>query len=139
MDFIKHKNTNEPEQIFLFESVIDLLSYRTLNPDDQGIFVSIQGSAMANRFNELELSKFKNVVCCFDNDEQGKRFDLKVKEIFPNAIIKKSVGKDFNDDLVKSVNEPKPNLVLSMKPTETTTIQKPKLSFGKKQTRGLTL
>ena len=67
---------------FLFESVIDLLSYRTLNPDDQGIFVSIQGSAMANRFNELELSKFKNVVCCFDNDEQGKRFDLKVKEIF---------------------------------------------------------
>jgi hypothetical protein len=28
---------------------------------------------------------------------------------------------------------------LSMKPTETTTIQKPKLSFGKKQTRGLTL
>ena len=43
---------------------------------------------MANRLNELELSKFKNVVCCFDNDDQGK--DLtKVKEIFPNAIIKK--------------------------------------------------
>ena len=140
MDFIKHKNTNEPEQIFLFESVIDLLSYRTLNPDDQGIFVSIQGSAMANRFNELELSKFKNVVCCFDNDEQGKRFDLKVKEIFPNAIIKKSVGKDFNDDLVKRTIEQKTIAIeneKSIKPTEIKTIVKPKLAFGKK-TKGLT-
>ena len=82
MNFLKYQNTQNAEQIYLFESVIDLLSYRTLNPEHKGTFVSIQGSAMANRLNELELDKFKNVVCCFDNDEQGKRFDQKVKEIF---------------------------------------------------------
>jgi hypothetical protein len=139
MDFIKHKNTNEPEQIFLFESVIDLLSYRTLNPDDQGIFVSIQGSAMANRFNELELNKYKTVVCCFDNDDQGKRFDEKVKEIFPNAIVKKSNEKDFNDDLLakkwKTNTQVKEQEI--QKPVER--IQKTKLAFGKKQNKGLSL
>lgn len=139
MNFIKHKNTNEPEQIFLFESVIDLLSYRTLNPDDKGIFVSIQGSAMANRFNELELNKYKNVVCCFDNDDQGKRFDQKVKEIFPNAIVKKSSSKDFNDDLIsKRIKE---NSQIQekeiQKPIEQ--IKKTKLAFGKKQNKGLSL
>lgn len=100
MSFLKYQNTPNPEQIYLFESVIDLMSYRTLNPEHKGTFVSIQGSAMANRLNELGLENYKNVVCCFDNDEQGKRFDLKVKEIFPNAIVKKSNGKDFNDDLI---------------------------------------
>lgn len=139
MDFIKVSNTDEPKQVFLFESAIDMLSYRSLNPDEKGTFISIQGSAMSNRLAELSLEKYENVVCCFDNDSQGKRFDERVKEIVPTATVKKPQTKDFNDDLVKSVNEPKPNLVLSMKPTETTTIQKPKLSFGKKQTRGLTL
>jgi len=139
MDFIKHKNTNEPEQIFLFESVIDLLSYRTLNPDDKGIFVSIQGSAMANRFNELELNKYKNVVCCFDNDEQGKRFDEKVKEIFPNAIVKKSNEKDFNDDLLAKKWKTNSQIQEQKIQEPIEQIKKTKLAFGKKQNKGLSL
>ena len=123
----------------MFESVIDLMSYRTLNPEHKGTFVSIQGSAMANRLNELELSKFKNVVCCFDNDDQGKRFDQKVKEIFPNAIIKKSVGKDFNDDLIS--HKIKLQMQVSQTQVQNTVekIQQTKLSFGKSKNKGLTL
>ena len=137
MSFLKYENTPNPEQIYLFESVIDLMSYRTLNPDHKGTFVSIQGSAMANRLNELALTNYKNVFCCFDNDEQGKRFDQKVKEIFPTAIVKKSIGKDFNDDLI--AHRLKPTLQLSQKPIERTVekIQQTKLAFGKKQSQGL--
>ena len=139
MSFLKYENTQNPEQIYLFESVIDLMSYRTLNPEHKGTFVSIQGSAMANRLNELELSKFKNVVCCFDNDDQGKRFDQKVKEIFPNAIIKKSVGKDFNDDLIS--HKIKLQMQVSQTQVQNTVekIQQTKLSFGKSKNKGLTL
>ena len=69
---------------------------------------------MSNRFNELDLNNYKNVVCCFDNDEQGKKYDEKVKEIFPNATIQKSISKDFNDDLVKEQSNKK-QLLLKMK------------------------
>ena len=99
MDFIKVSNTDEPKQVFLFESAIDMLSYRSLNPDEKGTFISIQGSAMSNRLAELSLEKYENVVCCFDNDSQGKRFDERVKEIVPTATVKKPQTKDFNDDL----------------------------------------
>ena len=58
------------------------MSYRTLNPEQKGTFVSIQGSAMSNRFNELDLNNYKNVVCCFDNDEQGKNTTKKLKKFF---------------------------------------------------------
>jgi len=139
MSFLKYENTQNPEQIYLFESVIDLMSYRTLNPEHKGMFVSIQGSAMANRLNELELGKFKNVVCCFDNDEQGKRFDLKVKEIFSNAIIKKSVGKDFNDDLISHKIKLKIQVSQTQVQNTVEKIQQTKLSFGKSKNKGLTL
>ena len=85
------------------------------------------------------MPKFKNVVCCFDNDDQGKRFDQKVKEIFPNAIIKKSVGKDFNDDLIS--HKIKLQMQVSQTQVQNTVekIQQTKLSFGKSKNKGLTL
>ena len=129
MNFLKYQNESNPSQIFLFESVIDLLSYRTLNPSKKGMFVSVQGSAMANRFNELELDKFSKVICCFDNDEQGNRFDLKVKSICKNAIIEKSKGKDFNDDLIEKQSQ------IASKQIQDTVekIQQSKLKFGNRR------
>lgn len=125
MDFISVKNTQNPEQIFLFESVIDMLSYRDLNPGVEGNFVSIQGSAMSNRLNELELKNYKQVVCCFDNDDQGKKFIEKIKEIVPVPKIETPKSKDFNDDLIQSK---KPTF--SMEKTKIQE-QSKKLSFGK--------
>ena len=140
MNFLKYENTPIPEKIYLFESVIDLMSYRTLNPEIKANFVSIQGSAMANRLNELNLNKFQSVICCFDNDEQGAKFDLKVKEIFPNAVIKKSLSKDFNEDLIKSKIKKEPmetgkSLTTSEKFHKT--IQE-KLAFGRRKPKNLT-
>ena len=98
---------------------------------------------MSNKFYELELNKYKNVICCFDNDEQGKKFDLKVKEIFPNATIQKSISKDFNDDLVnhkKNLKEPEiENILDRLKMKLDTETVKPKLAFGKKHNKGLKL
>ena len=85
--------------IYLFESVIDLLSFKTLYPERKGTFGSINGSAMINRLFELNLQNYENIFCCFDNDEQGYKFDEKVKAIISTVKIIKSVKKDFNDDL----------------------------------------
>ena len=98
MDFIIYPGRGR-SNIYLFESVIDLLSFKTLYPRHDGVFVSINGSAMINRLFELNLQNYKSVFCCFDNDEQGYRFDDKVKTIILNAEVIKSVKKDFNDDL----------------------------------------
>lgn len=140
MNFLKYENTPIPEKIYLFESVIDLMSYRTLNPEIKANFVSIQGSAMANRLNELNLNKFQSVICCFDNDEQGAKFDLKVKEIFPNAVIKKSLSKDFNEDLLQSKIKKEPmetekSLTNSEKFHQS---MQEKLAFGRRKPKNLT-
>ena len=100
MDFIKTQNTPEPKKIYLFESPIDMLSYRTLYPEKQGQFVSLQGSSMTGKIEELKLNSFEKVVCCFDNDRQGKVFAEKVKSICPTAEVHTPSSKDFNQDLI---------------------------------------
>lgn len=101
MDFIQYSNDSSKDKIYLFESTIDLLSYRTLNPQAKGTFVSINGSAMINRVQELELDLYKKVVCCFDNDEQGQKFNEKIKkETVSQVEIDEPKGhKDWNEVL----------------------------------------
>ncbi|MBX0312189.1 MAG: DUF3991 and toprim domain-containing protein, partial [Sulfurihydrogenibium sp.] len=134
LDFIRYKTANENENLYLFESVIDLLSYRTLNPEAKGTFVSIQGSALSNRLPELGLNNYKNVICCFDNDDQGKRFDEKVKEIVPTATVQKPGAKDFNEELIAHKKKAQTQVQNTVDK-----IQQEKLKFGKNKTRGLTL
>lgn len=115
IDFIQYKNEENPEKVFLFESVIDLLSYRTLNPDVKGQFVSLNGNSMIGRIQELNLDKYKEIYCCFDNDGQGKVFTQKVQDNFYTKAVVKTitpVNKDFNDDLIIKINK---NLSLSKK------------------------
>ncbi len=101
MDFITY---GKGDDTYLFESVIDLLSFKTLYPTNQAVFVSTNGSAMSNRFTELNLQSYKNVYCCFDNDEQGRKFDEKVKDLISAVKVIKSIKKDFNDDLLLKNN-----------------------------------
>lgn len=139
MNFLKYENTPNPEKIYLFESVIDLMSYRTLNPKAEGTFVSLQGSAMINRLNELKINNYKDVVCCFDNDEQGKKFDQKVKEISPKATIQKSLGKDFNEDCITQKNNPQKKILQEKVKEVLVKNQQPKLAFGKNRGSNLSL
>lgn len=118
IDFIQYNNQENPqdkEKIFLFESVIDLLSYRTLNPDVKGHFVSLNGNSMIGRIKSLNLNDYKEIYCCFDNDDQGKVFTQKVQDNFYTKAVVKTitpVNKDFNDDLIVKINK---NLSLSKK------------------------
>lgn len=112
MDFFKVSNqedkTKEYDKIFLFESPIDLLSFRTLYPEQKGTFVSMNGNSMIGRIEELKLDQYKEVVCGFDNDDQGKRFTQKIQNelMFNKDKIKVITpqAKDFNDDLVNRTN-----------------------------------
>ena len=83
-----------------------------------------------------------NLFNVIDKDDEkfiADVFDEKVKEIFPNAIVKKSIEKDFNDDLLAKKWKRNPEIKQPeiQKPVEK--IQKPKLAFGKKQNKGLSL
>ena len=99
VDFLKYDfNDNNSKNVFLFESVIDALSFKT-STNANGTYIVFNGSGMINRIDELQLHKYNNVYCCFDKDEQGEVFDDKIKKALPNAIVLKPNLKDFNEDL----------------------------------------
>ena len=119
MNFITYSNTDNKDNLYLFESTIDLLSYRTLYPQAKGAFVSISGSAMINRLAELGIDNYKNVICCFDNDEQGKKFNEKVKEITVSTVkIDSPIRKDFNEELIVKNNINEIHKAKGLKPIE---------------------
>lgn len=77
VDFLKYElNDNNSKDVFLFESVIDALSFKTATGAN-GTYIVFNGSGMINRIDELQLQKNNNVYCCFDKDEQGEVFDDK--------------------------------------------------------------
>ena len=98
MDFIKYDFGN-PKEIYLFESAIDALSFRTMNPEKDGSYVVLNGSALINRVHEVA-DQADKVYLCFDNDEQGSKFCDKLSSVLvsPYEIIKPR-SKDFNGDL----------------------------------------
>lgn len=97
VDFLNY-DFGKSNDVYLFESAIDALSFRTATNSD-GKYIVFNGSGMINRIQELELQKYNNVFSCFDNDEQGRIFCDKIKEQVANSIVLKPVSKDFNEDL----------------------------------------
>lgn len=102
-NFFKYRFGNN-EDIYLFESIIDALSFRTLYNKD-GIYIITNGNTLIKKIHELEeIKNSSQIYCCFDNDPKGVYFDLTIKNIFKNKKINilKSINKDFNEDLMKS-------------------------------------
>lgn len=101
MDFIEYEfNKTNNDNVYLFESTIDALSYRTLNPNKDGSYIVLNGSAMINKVT-VRLDQFRNVICCFDNDTQGEKFCDSIKSsTVSNVIVEKPAAKDFNEDLI---------------------------------------
>ena len=93
------KDKTAKKNVYLFESVIDAMSFYTLTRKI-GVYIILNGNGMINRINELSLNDYENVYCCFDNDEQGDKFIGKVKLICKKAKTIKPVLKDFNADLM---------------------------------------
>ena len=101
LDFIKYDfNNHNNENLFVFESAIDALSYRTLNPDKDGVYLVVNGSALINRVFEVA-DNFKKTTLCFDNDEAGQKFCAKIQgSTISTVIVEKPLSKDFNEDLI---------------------------------------
>lgn len=102
-NFIIYKTfNNKDKEIYLFESVIDTLSYMDLTNIKEGFYVSINGSSMINRvvdfIKNIDINK---VYLCFDNDKAGDIFSEKLKNCLLNYNCKrlKPCNKDWNDDL----------------------------------------
>ena len=123
IDFIKYDFGNQNNtNLFVFESAIDALSYRTMHPQKDGLYIVLNGSALINRIHEVA-DKFSNVVCCFDNDEQGEKFCAKIKNsTISKVIVEKPTFKDFNEDLINGYS------------TTTSTEPSSKSGFGNSKT-----
>ena len=70
---------------------------------------------MIGRIKSLNLNDYKEIYCCFDNDDQGKVFTQKVQDNFYTKAVVKTitpVNKDFNEELIIKINK---NLSLSKK------------------------
>lgn len=103
--------------LYLFESPIDLLSYQSLLKKDGAMetieeshFLSLGGVSLSALDQYLQDYEIDTIICCLDNDEDGKRATSKiahgysekyeVKEHFPEA-------KDFNIQLCNLIEEEK--------------------------------
>lgn len=123
-DFIKfnfgHAKVNE---IYLFESPIDALSFKTLNPQKNGLYVSINGSMMINEIHQLNLDTFSKVHLCFDKDVQGKKFRDKISAQTSSPVeVHIPLNKDFNEDILNGYSKQSTNtsVVESRDPTTAT-------------------
>ncbi|OXI48267.1 MobV family relaxase [Burkholderia aenigmatica] len=101
-DFIQHTMGKSQDTAYLFETPMDLLSYKTLHPESEGKFVAFNSSSMNSRFNELGLDKFDKVVCCFNNSDQKKGLIEKVKGSTKSKIEVKGISqKNWSMELIK--------------------------------------
>ena len=113
-------NTEKTKKLYVFESCIDALCFRGLNPDENGVYFVTSGNAKMKEIPEIS-KNFDEIHICVDNDEQGKKYTLDLKSSIPNEKIKIHIpqGKDFGED---AKNEIKPT---------TTNDENQKLRFGK--------
>ncbi|AAO05077.1 MULTISPECIES: DUF3991 domain-containing protein [Staphylococcus] len=124
---IKHafnfSTTEKPKDIYIFEAPIDALSYRTLNQDKDGIYMSMNGLKQdAVRYQiAFYMKRYEtdpeSVHLCVDNDEAGNKFINNFQGLISNQSGKeinivpeqpKEDGcKDWNDVLVNHVYKEK--------------------------------
>ena len=95
----------KPNMAYIFESAIDLLSFRQLaspNKLQDSVLVSMAGlkPSTLKSFAERGLPLY----ACVDNDEAGKRFISENNLIPCNKVLADSGVKDFNELLQKTVH-----------------------------------
>ena len=111
--------TDKPKDIYVFESPIDAMSYKSLNKDKDGVFVSINGLKQEAVKYQIAYyimkydKKLDNIHLCVDNHSAGNEFvkHLKNQHLTLNSTGKEldfkadqtniEDGKDWNDVLIK--------------------------------------
>lgn len=96
------------ENVAMFESAIDALSYYQLRKPSNTFFIAFGGSLSdgqmeltKNILSKHQIPQNVKFVCCFDNDKSGLRYANKIKTFFTSREIKEDIpqSKDFNKDL----------------------------------------
>lgn len=108
------------KKLYVFESCIDALCFRGLNPDENGVYFVTSGNAKMKEIPQIS-KNFDEVHICVDNDEQGKKYTLDLKSSIDNDKIKVHLpqGKDFGEDAQNEIQK------------TTTNEDDKKLRFGK--------
>ncbi len=116
-DFTEKEKT---KKLYVFESCIDALCFRGLNPDENGVYFVTSGNAKMKEIPQIS-KNFDEVHICVDNDEQGKKYTLDLKSSIDNDKIKVHLpnGKDFGEDAQNEIQK------------TTTNEDDKKLRFGK--------
>lgn len=96
----------EPKKAYVFESAIDLLSFKMIANQDKindSILVSMAG-LKATPILKLQEQGIK-ILSCVDNDVAGKEFNFKNNFIACNKALEKANVKDWNEFLQKRQQE----------------------------------
>lgn len=102
-----------PQNLFVFEAPIDLLSYISLHPENwkNASYVALNGVSEQPVLKLLELySQLQRVTLCLDNDEAGHKAASRIHKIlrqqgFENVVYDVSAHKDWNEDLKVSCSQ----------------------------------
>ncbi|MDR0223349.1 MAG: DUF3991 and toprim domain-containing protein [Oscillospiraceae bacterium] len=90
-------------QVAVFESPIDALSHKMVEPEYGGYRLSLGGTAVValTRFIELH-PEIERITVCTDNDEAGRRSAADIEAKFGGKVTRSlpPSGKDWNDALL---------------------------------------
>ena len=93
-------------EVIITESIIDSISYAKIYKLDPNTTLLCGTNGQVTKAHKEVLEWINNkikeplYILGFDSDDKGVQYDRQIKQVIPQAQIKKSVFKDFNDDLV---------------------------------------
>ncbi|GHU87310.1 hypothetical protein FACS1894202_01390 [Clostridia bacterium] len=101
----------ESKTVAVFESPIDCLSHKVIEPDFDGYRLSLGGTALVALTNFLERrNDIKTIIAATDNDDAGEQAAAKIAELAIETGLETRrayppVGKDWNETLTLQRNE----------------------------------
>ena len=107
---ISFSKQGETKRLFVFESIIDLMSYQTLlklnncKEELKAHFLSLGGVEDVALAHYLSENVIEKITLCLDNDEQGRKGCQRISEKYKDeykVTRHKPHSKDFNADLTE--------------------------------------
>ena len=107
--FISNKNSSNIQNLYLYESAIDMFSYIELKKPDinNSLFIATLGNIDKEQIKNIHKivndEQIKTLYTCFDNDLAGKKLSNTIIKEFENINVCEEypTAKDFNEDLMK--------------------------------------
>lgn len=95
--------------VAVFESPVDVLSYKTLYPGLDEWLLSLGGTSLhaLTYFTDTH-DDISKIIACTDNDDAGNRTANRIRKLqgFVVTRLVPLTGKDWNDSLIAAINKP---------------------------------